>query len=130
MHIRSLAYRTDLALLRAGGSVVSDHDDHVVVRTPDNPTFWWGNFVLIPELPKTRDAIERRLSLFREAFPEADHVAIGVDVVTAEGVPEGALAEASVRWDVGASSTSVSMVQIRRNPQRCNIVLDTTPRGS
>lgn len=93
MQIRSLAYRTDIALLRAGGSAVADHDDHVVIRTPDNPTFWWGNFVLIPELPTSRDDVERGLGLFREAFPDADHVAIGVDVVTAEGGSEGTLAE-------------------------------------
>ena len=47
MEIRSLGLRTDLVLLRLGGSVVEHHDDHVVVRTPDNPTYWWGNFLLV-----------------------------------------------------------------------------------
>lgn len=37
MDVRSLGYRTDLALLRYGGSEIEDRGDHVVIRSPDNP---------------------------------------------------------------------------------------------
>ena len=37
MHVSSLGFRTDLALLTASGSVVEDRGTHLVGRTPDNP---------------------------------------------------------------------------------------------
>ena len=51
MDVVSLADRTDLALLQLGGSEVSDRGDHLVVRTPHNPAYWWGNFLLMAEPP-------------------------------------------------------------------------------
>src|SRR3954463_4934345 len=74
VNVRSLAYRTDLLIRRLAGSVIVDHPSHLVVRTPANPHFWWGNFVLVRpgRLPKAPD-------LFAAEFPEASHLAIGVD---------------------------------------------------
>ncbi len=43
----SLGYRTDL-FVRAFDGVVEDRGRHIVVRTPSNPGFWWGNFLLYP----------------------------------------------------------------------------------
>ena len=78
MDVRSLAFRTDLALLRLAGSEVEEHDDHVVVRTPDIPTFWWGNFVLLPR-PPTADELPTWLDVFDRSHPASRHVAFGVD---------------------------------------------------
>lgn len=78
MEVVSLGYRTDLALLEAGGSVVEDRDDHLVVRSPHNPTHWWGNFLLLDRAPAAADA-PRWLERFVAAFPGAGHVAFGVD---------------------------------------------------
>lgn len=74
----SLGFRTDLALLRLGGSEVEDHDDHLVVRSPRDPMFWWGNFLLLARPPEP-GAADRWLARFTDAFPGAEHVAIGVD---------------------------------------------------
>jgi ribosomal protein S18 acetylase RimI-like enzyme len=74
----SLAYRTDLALLRLGGTRVDEHDDHLVVRSPHNPTFWWGNFLLLAEVPAPAEG-EAWLDRFAAAFPAASHVALGFD---------------------------------------------------
>ena len=61
--VRSLAYRTDLALLTLGGSTIEHRDDHLVVRTPDNPLHWWGNFLLLPAARPRRDrALARRFA--------------------------------------------------------------------
>jgi ribosomal protein S18 acetylase RimI-like enzyme len=79
----SLGYRTDLALLSAGGSLVEDRGDHVVVRSPHNPTHWWGNFLLLDRPPAAPDA-SRWLERFRETFPDAGHVALGVDGTTGQ----------------------------------------------
>jgi ribosomal protein S18 acetylase RimI-like enzyme len=75
MDIQSLGFRTDLAVARLGSTQVEDRGDHVVVRTPDNPSFWWGNFLLVPS-PGDMDRWQRR---FKAEFPGASHLAIGVD---------------------------------------------------
>ena len=84
MDITSLGYRTDLALLELGGSEIEDRDDHVVVRSPHNPTFWWGNFLLLAA-PPAPDEAAGWLEVFAREFPDADHIAIGVDSV--DGAP-------------------------------------------
>lgn len=76
--LRSLGYRTDLALLELGGTEVEDRGDHLVVRTPDNPAYWWGNFLLLADLPSAGDT-DRWLDRFVATFPEARHRTFGVD---------------------------------------------------
>jgi len=53
------------------------------VRTPGNPTFWWGNFLLFQHAPGPGD-LERWMALFDEEIareqPESRHRAFGVDV--------------------------------------------------
>ena len=51
MHVSSLGFRTDLALLTASGSIVEDRGTHLVVRSPDNPSYFWGNFILLAQPP-------------------------------------------------------------------------------
>jgi RimJ/RimL family protein N-acetyltransferase len=78
----SLGWRTDLIFARFDGQVV-DRANHVLVRTPGNPTFWWGNFLLFQHAPGTGD-LERWMALFQEeiaaAQPDSRHRAFGVDV--------------------------------------------------
>src|SRR3954447_2700840 len=78
MDVRSLAWRTDLALLEYSGSVVEDRGDHVVVRTPLNPLFYWGNFLLLAA-PPAKDTVAEWLGRFVEEFPDARHRTFGVD---------------------------------------------------
>ncbi len=74
----SLGYRTDLALLRLGGTRIEDRGDHLVVRSRHNPEHWWGNFLLLAQVPAPEDA-GRWLERFAEAFPGPGHVALGFD---------------------------------------------------
>lgn len=78
MDVRSLGFRTDLALLTAAGSVVEDRGTHLVVRTPDNPTYYWGNFLLLAHAPVPGGEREV-VGAFHTEFPEAGHVSIAVD---------------------------------------------------
>lgn len=78
MELVSLGYRTDLALLRLGGTSVEDRGDHLVVRSPQNPTHWWGNFIVLAEAPPPSTA-QGWLDRFSGEFPDADYVAIGFD---------------------------------------------------
>ena len=70
-------WATDLAILEHTGSLVQDHGDHLVVRTPANPDFHWGNFLLVTDDAAVDDA-DRWVAAFRAALPEATWVAIGL----------------------------------------------------
>ncbi|WBQ02117.1 GNAT family N-acetyltransferase [Kribbella sp. CA-293567] len=80
MNFTSLGYRTDLMLLQLSGSVLTDQGDYVVVRTPANPTFWWGNYLLFRTPFAPGDAVARE-AIFRQEFPAAKHLALGLDTV-------------------------------------------------
>lgn len=43
VNVTSLGYRTDLMIRRMEGSEVTDCRDHIVVRSPAHPAYWWGN---------------------------------------------------------------------------------------
>ena len=68
---------TDLAVLELTGSTVDDRGDHLVVRTPANPGYHWGNCLLVTESGTVDDAA-RWYDAFRLEFPTAGWVAIGL----------------------------------------------------
>ena len=70
-------WATDLAILEHTGAVVEEHEDHLLVRSPDQPGFHWGNFVLVTDEDTVDDA-DRWVTAFRAALPDADWVAIGL----------------------------------------------------
>lgn len=85
----SLGWRTDLVFARFDGEVV-DRGNHLLVRTPGNPTFWWGNFLLFQHPPGPGD-LERWMALFDEEIagpqPASRHRAFGVDVDERQALP-------------------------------------------
>jgi len=87
--VTSLGFRTDVALRVLEGAEVADRGDYLVVRTPENPDFWWGNFVLMSTPPGPGTA-STWLARFAAEFPAARHVALGVD---ATDEPAGAPAD-------------------------------------
>lgn len=82
MQVTSLGFRTDVALRVAEGAEVTDRGDCLVIRSPGNPGFWWGNFLLLRAWPARGDGW---LDRFAAEFPQARHVAIGVDATEAGG---------------------------------------------
>jgi GNAT superfamily N-acetyltransferase len=78
VRVQSLGFRTDLGLRRLGGAQIIERDSHIVVRTPGDPGFWWGNFILWPA-PLGPGEGSLLGSLFACEFPQADHVAVGID---------------------------------------------------
>ncbi len=77
MELQSLGFRTDLALLVDSGSEVADRGTHLVVRTPDNPTYRWGNCLVLPSAP-TDGEVEGWIEEHRREFG-ATHVTLGID---------------------------------------------------
>lgn len=53
--LASLGYRTDVALTKRDG-VVEDRERYLLVKTPENPEFIWGNYLVYPEPPTAADA--------------------------------------------------------------------------
>ncbi len=73
----ALGWATDLAVLEHSGSSVEDHGDHLIVRTPDNPTFHWGNCILVTD-PEAVEGPWKWCETFDRAFPSATWTAVGL----------------------------------------------------
>ncbi|MEZ4401631.1 MAG: GNAT family N-acetyltransferase [Kofleriaceae bacterium] len=83
MQVRSVALATDVQVAQLTGSLVV-HADHLVVTTPDQPAFYWGNFIAIPA---PRAAAEAAGWIARAAAavpPGAAHAAVAIDGGPAE----------------------------------------------
>lgn len=85
-------WETDLAVLRYEGSVIEDRGDHLVVRSPHNPDYHWGNCLFVLDENAVNDA-GRWERAFRAAFPAANWTAVGLirmpedrDAWTAQGL--------------------------------------------
>jgi GNAT superfamily N-acetyltransferase len=70
-------WATDLAVLEHSGSIVEDREDHLIVRSPHNPDFHWGNCLFVTDEDAVDDA-RRWVDTFQSAFPQATWVAIGL----------------------------------------------------
>ena len=105
MEVRSLGYRTDLAILALEGSQVTDRGDHLVIRTPGNPDYWWGNFLLLRDLKP--DSGGGWLSRFTAEFPDAQHIALGLDETDAGAGNPGELAGTTMERNAVMTATSV-----------------------
>ena len=78
--LRSLTFRTDLFLGKITGEVI-ERDDYVVLRTPANPDFYWGNFLFYRDPPLPDRALDDharelpgcRHSLITWDRPDGDH---------------------------------------------------------
>jgi GNAT superfamily N-acetyltransferase len=114
VEVRSLGYRTDLMIRVLEGSQVEDRGDYLVIRTPSNPTYWWGNFLLLAS-PKPGQAA-RWVAAFRSEFPAAGHVAIGLDVTELSAVDIGEY----VAQDLVLERSSVLTAQDLAEPPRPN----------
>ncbi len=126
MDIRGLGWRTDLALLAISGSEIEDRGDHLVARTLDNPTFWWGNFLLLSHPPADVDEAAHWLATFEREFPRARHRTFAVDGIAST------LADASAFTDLAlhAELSSVMTATAVHEPARPNTDATVRPLDS
>lgn len=88
--LRSLGLATDILALTGLAEVV-EHPDRIVVRTPSEPDFWFGNFIVLRDA-RTDQAV---LDQFAADFPDAGHVTLIWDIPgPAEGAGLAALRDA------------------------------------
>lgn len=71
------ALHTDLAIHRLSGALITTYDDHLVVRSPDNPHFHWGNCLWVTD-PGAVEETDRWLGRFEELLPDARWRSVGL----------------------------------------------------
>jgi GNAT superfamily N-acetyltransferase len=125
VRVRSLAFRTDVALRVREGAEVADRGEYLVVRSPGNPDFWWGNFILLADVPE-RGTAGAWLARFADEFPAARHAALGVDTTSDEAaIPDDFLAAGlKPQWEAVLATADV------RPPPRPNSEAEIRPLSS
>ena len=124
MRIRSLGYRTDLIFPRFEG-IVEDRGDCVVVRTPSNPGYYWGNFLLFAR-PPDADSLAVWTRRFREEIASvqpARHVTLGWD--SPEG--EAGAVEPFLAQGFALAENAVLTAETLVPPRRCNADVEIRP---
>ena len=72
-----LGWRTDLSILKMSGAQVISFEDYILVQSPENPGYHWGNCILVTSGELAADP-PRCLRTFGMYLPGANHVAIGL----------------------------------------------------
>jgi ribosomal protein S18 acetylase RimI-like enzyme len=106
--VRSLAFRTDLALLTLAGSEVEDRVSHLVVRTPNNPGYRWGNFYLLARPPHA-DEVDAIIATYDADFPTSPHRAFGIDGTANQRESLAPLTSVGLRIDAATVMTATSV---------------------
>ena len=80
MQVKSLGYQTDLIFAAFDGEIIHC-DNYLVIRSPTNPTFYWGNYFLFAQPPMEGD-YQRWQELFATEIgipPLVNHQTFGWD---------------------------------------------------
>lgn len=72
--LRSLGLRTDLMVME-DNSVLEDRGAYLILRTPAEPTFWYGNCLIYRQPAPVAEMVAQ----FRAAFPDARHICLCFD---------------------------------------------------
>lgn len=99
----SLGHRTDLVVLRLTGSEITELGPLTLVRTPDNPDYRWGNYVLVDDSDPDHSWIQAE-ELFRGAFPVETTVRFGLAPSPPAIVLPGHIARLQLEGDVALAS--------------------------
>jgi len=127
VRVTSLGFRTDLTLRVMEGAEVADRGDYLVIRSPGNPDYWWGNFLLLAQVPEPGTG-EAWLDRFAAEFPAARHVALGVDTTRDEAVLPGEFLAAGL--EVGWETVLTAAAPEVRPPPHLNSEAEIRPLTS
>ena len=81
----SPGWQTHLMFAEFDGEVI-DHGDHLVVRSPQSPGYYWGNFLLYRRLPTDADFgpwMQRFDEAIVQRAPGTSHVCFGMQAEAA-----------------------------------------------
>jgi ribosomal protein S18 acetylase RimI-like enzyme len=115
---RSLVWATDLDTLPPD-RVVERREGYLLIRSPSNPTFYWGNLLLFDQAPRTGDA-PRWEELFEQEFadePRVRHHTFAWDLAHGEaGVAREEFVERGYDLDESIGLVAVAS-QVRPHPR-------------
>jgi hypothetical protein len=115
MNIRTLGFRTEMIFHRFDGLIL-DRGHYLVVKTPSNPGFYFGNFLLFFEAPYP-GALEKWKGLFQKEFsdcPEVKHFTFLWDSPQGAG-DVGELREAGFKTDFSVVLTAKAVHEPRKH---------------
>jgi GNAT superfamily N-acetyltransferase len=115
MEIRSLGYRTDLIFPAFEGEI-HDRGSYLVIRTPSNPSFYWGNYLIFADPPGEGD-FDRWRDLFSKEIggpPGVQHQTFGWDTTRDEAGAIDPFIEAGYRLNRSIVMTAQEPVQPER----------------
>jgi GNAT superfamily N-acetyltransferase len=98
--VRSLALKTELGLAATRGTI-TDRGDYVVIVTPDDPGYYYGNLLLLPAPPQVGEVAfwMRRFGDELGKNPAIKHVTLWWDGVTGDAGAEDELVANGFRID-------------------------------
>ena len=104
---RSVGLQTDLELAATRGSV-TDRDDYSVVVTPDDPSYYMGNQLVLPAAPQVGEVAywTRKFAAELGRDPEIRHVALRWDGIAGDVGARSELEAASFTIDTGVVMTA------------------------
>ncbi|MDQ3370571.1 MAG: GNAT family N-acetyltransferase [Myxococcota bacterium] len=107
MHIRSLGLSTELQLA-ATRSQLTDRGDYIVVVTPEEPGYFFGNLLVLPAAPQVGEVAYwiRRFTDEMRGEPAVRHVAFRWDGITGELGARDELVAAGFTLEVHAVMTA------------------------
>ena len=108
--VKSVAFITDVAIRRMEGASATERDGYLVIRTPDNPGFWWGNFLLLDAVPDV-GTLGLWLDRFGTEFPAAKHVTFGIDTTDADAVIPAEFTEAGLEPERSVTLTAADVTE-------------------
>lgn len=123
MKIKSLAFKTDLFFHRFSG-VVLEYDDYLVVKTPTNPTYFWGNLLYFKN-PPTSESFHLWKKIFDDQFKsmKVDHMTLAWDS------PDGSLGhlEDFIKDGFEVEKSTVMSAKAVVSPPKINDLLSIRP---
>lgn len=122
MRIRSLALKTELGLAATQGTL-ADRGDYVVVRTPENPDYYFGNFLVLAAPPQVGEVAywTRRFAEEFRDMPDVRHVALRWDSTNDAGATDELVAAGFVvdnDWVMTATAVAPATAPVEIRPLR------------
>lgn len=110
MLVRSVGLATDLELIARRGTIIDRHD-YLVARTPGDPSYYYGNLLVLPAPPRANEIAywSRRFADEVGRDPNIQHVTLRWDGVTGDVGPRAELEAAGFTIDRDAVLTATSV---------------------
>ncbi len=122
MKLKSLGYKSELIFTSFDGKV-EDRGSYLVVKTPTNPNFFWGN-LLIFERPPLHGEYEEWVGLFKREFsdPRIYHMTFAWD--SSDAAIE---ADEFIEKDFELETNAILSATALRKPPKFNEQLEVRP---